>query len=193
MMKSILLLTTPLLIAGSGYDAVSDGLIFESKEVEQLDRHRILADIHGGVVSDVSSSNNNEGGRPITRRLRRVKKVDVRGKEAGRDLSVALVSFYNDFVLNCLPFVILCTSCAQTLLSSTCMCSQIPTNFLLSTTSSASTNPNTHPSNHLSSLLQILFPRFNHGQLRIRKSMDAKSHGRHTRSKRSPHRIELCR
>jgi hypothetical protein len=93
MMKSILLLTTPLLIAGSGYDAVSDGLIFESNEEEQLDRHRILADIHGGAV-DLPK----EGGRPITRRLRRVKKVDVRGKEEGRDLSVALVSSCHDYL-----------------------------------------------------------------------------------------------
>lgn len=90
MMKSILLLTAaPLLTAAeSGYDAVSEGLTFESSPVEELDRHRILAEIHGGVPQE-----RKEGGRPIARRLRRVKKVNLGAKEEGRDLNASVVSF----------------------------------------------------------------------------------------------------
>ena len=89
MKSSLLLLTAPLIIAAqtiSHYEeSVSDGLIFESNEAEeQVDRARILAEVHGGIV--------NGNGRPIARRLRRVKKADVEGKESLRDLNAPLVS-----------------------------------------------------------------------------------------------------
>lgn len=93
MKKSLILLTAPLLTAAaeSGYDAVSEGLTFESSPVEEVDRHRILAEVHGGTPT--------QGGRPIARRLRRVKKVDVKGKEAGRDLDASLVSLWSLLLL----------------------------------------------------------------------------------------------
>jgi len=90
-MKSLLLLTTaPLLIAAQTTahyeESVSDGLIFESNEAEQqVDRARILAEVHGGIVNESS------GNRPIARRLRRVKKADVEGKESLRDLNAPLL------------------------------------------------------------------------------------------------------
>ena len=89
MKSSLLLLTAPLIIAAqttsSHYEeSVSDGLIFESNDAEQqVDRARILAEVHGGIV--------NGNGRPIARRLRRVKKADVEGKESLRDLNAPLV------------------------------------------------------------------------------------------------------
>ena len=85
MIKTLLLLTAAApLLADQGYETVSPGLTFESNE-EQLDRSHILAEIHGGT----------EGGRPITRRLRRVKKADLNAKEDGRDLNVSLVRIFS--------------------------------------------------------------------------------------------------
>ena len=89
MIKSLSLLTAVPLIAAkdTGYEAISEVLTFESVEPEQsLDRLRILAELQGGVVKERSS------GRPIARRLRRVKKADVEGKESLRDLNAPLVS-----------------------------------------------------------------------------------------------------
>ena len=88
MIKSLSLLTAVPLIAAkdTGYEAISDVLTFESVEPEQsLDRLRILAELQGGVVKERSS------GRPIARRLRRVKKADVEGKESLRDLNAPLM------------------------------------------------------------------------------------------------------
>jgi hypothetical protein len=79
MMKTLLLITPLLAAAQDGYETVSEGLIFSSDDEpqHQLDRSDILSEI--------------QGGRPLTRRLRRVKKVNVDAKEAARDLDVNLV------------------------------------------------------------------------------------------------------
>lgn len=90
MLKSLLILTAAAVTATaeSGYETVSDGLTFETSDEQQhVDRQRILAEIHGGQVEK------REGGRPIARRLRRVKKVNLDEKEMGRDLDADLVSF----------------------------------------------------------------------------------------------------
>lgn len=62
MIKSLLLLSAPLLVVSdqlrgepTNFEVVSDGLVFESIPEPQVDRRRILAEIHGGHVPDLYS------------------------------------------------------------------------------------------------------------------------------------------